>query len=117
VPAGATWVVGGPTAGTANGNPAFDQPADLSPDLQNSGSTADGVALFLLPEAQVGSSTVPFDAVIYGGSNGSCLLDEVGACGTPDVGDAGAGSSIERTSLAGAWQIQASPTPGATPLP
>jgi len=117
VPAGATWVVGGPTAGTANGNPAFDQPADLSPDLQNSGSTADAVALFLVPEAQVGATTVPFDAVIYGGSNTSCLLDEAGACGTPDVGDAGAGSSIERTSLAGAWQIQASPTPGATPLP
>lgn len=117
VPSGATWVVGGLTSGANNGNPGFDQAVDLSPDLQNSGSTADGVALFLDVSANVGASTVPYDAVVYGSSNPSCLLDESGACATPDVGDAAANSSIERTTLSGLWQTQSSPTPGSSPLP
>jgi len=117
VSSGATWVVGGLSSGANNGNPTYDQAADLSPDLQNSGSTADGVALFLDVAANVGASTVPYDAVVYGSSNSSCLLDTSGACATPAVGDASANSSIERTTLAGSWQTQSSPTPGSTPLP
>jgi beta-lactamase superfamily II metal-dependent hydrolase len=117
VAAGATFVAGGPTSSSANASPAFDQTANLGPDLQNSGSTADGVALFLLPVSGVSSGTVPYDAVVYGGSNGSCLMDETGACGAVDVGDAPAASSVERTGLAGAWQVQGAPTPNATPLP
>lgn len=109
---GATFLVGGPSGG-----PSYGQVANFSPDLQNSGAEADGVALFLVPEAQVTASTVPYDAVIYGPSNSSCLLDETGSCASPDVGDAASPSSIERTSLAGAWQVQAAPTPGTTPLP
>lgn len=117
VAAGTTFVVGGPTSSALNGSPVFDHTADLSPDLQNSGSPADGVALFLLPAAQVSSATVPYDAVVYGSSNGSCLLDEAGACSSPEVGDAPAGSSIERTTAGGSWQVQPTPTPGTAPLP
>lgn len=117
VTAGSTFVVGGTTSAGANGNPTFDQAADLSPDVQNGGSTADGVALFTVGAASVTSSTVPYDAVIYGTSNGSCLLDPSGSCGAVDVGTASAGSSIERTTLGGGWQTQSSPTPNATPLP
>ncbi len=114
---GDTWVVGGTSSGSTNANPTFDQASNFSPDLQNSGSDADGVALFLDVTANVGSSTVPYDAVIYGGSNTNCLLDESGSCGSVDVGDAAAGSSIERTSIGGAWQTQSSPSPGSTGLP
>lgn len=117
VASGATFVVGGTTSSSANGNPAYDQAADLSPDVQNGGSTADGVALFTVPAASITSSTVPYDAVIYGGSNGSCLLDPSGSCGAIDVGNASAGSSIERTMLGGGWQTQSTPTPNATGLP
>ncbi len=117
IAAGATFVVGGPSTVSGNGNPVFDQAINWSPDLQNSGSTADGVALFDVPSAQITTSTVPVDAVIYGGSNTSGLIDETGSANPPDVGDAPAGSSIERSDLAGTWQVQGTPTPGATPLP
>lgn len=117
VAAGATFVVGGTTSASANANPTYDQSSDLSPDVQNGGSTADGVALFTVSAASVGSSTVPFDAVIYGTTNSNCLLDPSGSCGAVDVGTAGAGSSIERTTLGGGWQVQSSPTPNGTGLP
>jgi hypothetical protein len=117
VASGATFVVGGTTSSSVNGNPAYDQAADLSPDVQNGGSTADGVALFTVPAASVGTSTVPYDAVIYGTSNTSCLLDPSGSCGAVSVGNASAGSSIERTTLGGGWQVQSTPTPNATGLP
>ncbi len=113
---GATFVVGGPTSNSSNGNPAFDLVVDFSPDFQNSGSTADGVALFDLPAAQVTGSTVPIDAVVYGGSNSNGLIDESGSANAPEVGDAPSGSSIERLDLAGSWQIQTAPTPNATPF-
>lgn len=113
---GATIVVGGPTSSSANGNPTFDLVINFSPDLQNSGADADAVALFDVPAASWSSVVVPIDAVIYGSTNTNGLIDETGSAGTPDVGDAGAGSSIERTSLAGAWQIQSSPTPNSIPF-
>lgn len=117
VAAGATFVVGGTTSAAANANPTYDQAADLSPDVQNGGSTADGVALFTVGAASVDSTTVPYDEVIYGTSNTSCLLDTAGSCGAVDVGNASAGSSLERTTLGGGWQTQSTPTPNATPLP
>ena len=110
IDAGETFVVGGPTSSSDNSNPTYDQ--ELSFSLQNSGATADGVALFNVRAARITSSLTPIDAVIYGGSNSNNLIDETGSAGTVDVGDASAGSSIERTSLASAWQIQASPAPG-----
>ncbi len=116
VAAGSTFVIGGPTSSATNSNPSFDQVFNFNPDVQNSGSTADGVALFDVPCVQVNSATVPVDAVIYGGANNNALIDETGAANAPEVGDASAGSSLERTNLAGDWQIQSSPTPNTTSL-
>ncbi|MEM6792638.1 MAG: lamin tail domain-containing protein [Acidobacteriota bacterium] len=111
--AGQTFVVGGPTSSGDNGNPVFDLVFDFSPDFQNSGSVADGVALFNLRCAQVTETTVPIDVVIYGGSNSNGLLDETGAAGPVDVGDASSGQSIERVGIGGGWQINPSPDPNA----
>lgn len=112
MPAGATWVIGGDQSSSANANPSYDLVVNFSPDLQNSGSVADGVALFDIPSNQITTSTVPIDAVVYGTSNSDNLLDESGSANAPEVGDAAEGKSIERTSLAGAWQIQTTPNPG-----
>jgi len=113
---GSTYVVGGPTSSSANANPIFDWIWNFSPDFQNSGSTGDGVALFDVGCSQVDSGTVPIDAVVYGPNNNSGLIDETGSASAPEVGDAPAGSSIERTDNAGSWQIQSDPTPNASPL-
>lgn len=113
---GATLVIGGPTSSSSNANPTFDQVLNFSPDLQNAGSTADGVALFDVLDSQITSSTIPIDAVIYGTTNSSSLIDESGTANSPDVGTASAGDSIERTDLAGTWQTQSSPTPNSTNL-
>jgi hypothetical protein len=109
IPPGGCFLVGGPTSNDDNGNPVFDQPLNFTPDIQNSGSTADAVALFDLPAIGIGSQTVPIDAVIYGSENSSGFLDEEGAIGAVDVGDASSGSSIERTPEG--WAIQPVPTP------
>jgi hypothetical protein len=74
------------------------------------------VALFDVPASQITSTTVPIDAVVYGPNNTNGLIDENGKASPPEVGDAPAGSTIERVDLAGAWQIQATPSPNATPL-
>jgi hypothetical protein len=111
---GAYWVVGGPESATENASPLFDDPVDLAPDLQNSGATADGVALFDLPPESVDASTLPISAVVYGETNESGLLDASGAAGPPQVGDAPGGASIELT--AAGWRIQTEPTPGDGPL-
>ncbi|NNL54002.1 MAG: hypothetical protein HKP32_02485, partial [Woeseia sp.] len=113
---GATFVVGGPKSKSKNSDPDYDLEDDFSPDLQNSGSTADGMALFNVPASAITASTVPVDAVIYGDSNNNDLIDETGSAGGPDVGDAPAGSSVERIDLAGSWQIQSEPTPNNTPF-
>jgi len=112
IPAGATWVIGGPDSDADNGNPDYDLEANFSPDLQNSGTTCDGVALFAVPASSITTSTVPIDVVIYGTTNTDGLMDETGSAGGVDVGDAPAGSSLERTTLGGSWQIQSTPDPG-----
>ncbi len=116
VAAGATFVVGGSSSDSTNGNPSFDLVVNFSPDFQNSGSTADGVALFDVSSSQITSSTVPVDAVVYGGSNSNSLIDETGPANAPEVGDGSAGPSLERTALARTWPTQSSPTPGSTSL-
>lgn len=102
--AGACTVVGGPTANADNGNPVYGQAVNLEPDPQNSGGTADGVALFVGAAADITMITVPVDAVIYGGANNSGLLDATGAAPAPHVGDAGSGDALRRTGMA-AWEI------------
>ena len=109
IPAGGCRVVGGPMSSAANGSPIFGQPLDFFPDLQNSGSPGDGVALFAVPATSITASSVPIDAVIYGPDNLNGLLDETGAVGAVDVGDAGEGGSIQRT--ASGWRTQSIPDP------
>ena len=110
IPAFGCFVVGGPTADAENGNPTFDQAVNLDPDMQNSGSTADGVALFDVLAADITGSTAPIDAVIYGGSNGNGLLDETGSAGTVDVGDAGSGEALLRDGE-DSWSVSGTPDP------
>ena len=109
IPAGACWVVGGPQSTATNVLPVFDLAADFNPDIQNSGTTADGVALFAVPAGQITDATVPVDAVVYGTQNDNGLLDATGRASAPNVGDADRGRSIERT--ADGWRIQPAPTP------
>ncbi len=111
IAAGGTFVVGGPSSDAGNANPVYDLVLNFNPDFQNSGATADGVALFDVPCASVTAGTVPVDAVVYGGSNANNLIDETGSANPPEVGDSGVGSSIERVDMGGAWQVQSSPTP------
>jgi len=111
--AGAVFVVGGPNADAENGNPTYNQAFNFTPDFQNSGTTADGVALFNVSCTSVTSLTVPIDAVVYGTSNNNNLIDETGSANPPEVGDAPSGSSIMRQSrVAGsAWGIDNTPEP------
>src|SRR5690606_23941933 len=98
-----------PVSSAANGSPVFGQALDFFPDIQNSGSPGDGVALFAIPAASITPSSVPIDAVIYGPDNFNGLLDETGAAGAVDVADAGEGGSIQRT--ASGWRTQSTPDP------
>ena len=112
MPAGAIWVIGGPNSDVGNGNPVYDIVLNFSPDIQNSGSPGDGVALFDVAASAITATTVPIDAVVFGSNNNSGLIDETNVANSPEVGDAAAGSSIERTNLTGSWQIQSTPAPG-----
>jgi hypothetical protein len=113
---GAVFVVGGPASDATNASPTYDLVLDFNPDLQNSGTVGDGLALFDVPATEVTPSTVPIDAVVYGPNNDTGLIDESGGVNPADVGDAPGGSSIERTTVAGGWQIQSAPTPNSTPF-
>lgn len=116
IDAGDRFVVGGPLSTADNASPVFGLPVDLESDLQNSGATADGVALFDVPVEEVLAETVPVSVVVYGGANTSGLLDETGAVAAVDVEDAPGGASIERDAD-GIWRVQSAPTPGAPPEP
>jgi hypothetical protein len=116
IAAGGTFVVGGPESTLDNASPVFDLAVDLESDLQNSGTAADGVALFDAPIEEVTAETVPLAVVIYGAENSSGLVDETGLPGAVDVADAPGGSSIER-GVDGAWRVQQNPTPGVPPQP
>jgi endonuclease I len=113
---GQTFVVGGPSKSSNNGYPTYNLVVNFDPDFQNSGTAADGVALFDRPTHQVNASTVPIDAVVYGPTNSNGLKDETGSARSPEVGDASPNYSIERVTLGGSWTIQRNPTPNSTPL-
>jgi len=115
VAAGEYAVVGGPESDASNGSPLFAQAVDLSPDLQNSGTLADGVGLFRRLASAIAAQTVPDDAVIYGQTNASGLLDAGGRSDLVHVGDAPSGASIGRIG-ASAWAILDAPSPGTGPL-
>jgi hypothetical protein len=105
------YVVGGPLSNETNGNPVFDFAALFDPNIQNSGTTSDGVALFHYTDP-----FCPIDVVIYGYSNDNQLIDETCFAGPTDVGDAPSGSSIELTWLDGDWAIQVAPSPNQIPF-
>ncbi len=107
---GDCFVVGGPNSSADNGSPSFDQGEDFSPDLQNSGSTADAVALFDLPAVALDSASIPIDSVVYGSANNDGFLDADSNVSVVDVGDASSGSSLQRTP--NGWVIEAAPNPG-----
>ncbi|MEM6289735.1 MAG: phospholipase D-like domain-containing protein [Myxococcota bacterium] len=86
---------------------------EFSPALQNSGALADGIALFDDRSTAVTETTVPVDAVIYGGSNDDGLIDATGDAPAPHVDDVSAGRSIVRTT-ASEWDV-GEPTPAACP--
>ena len=106
------FVVGGPTADAENGNPVYDQAVNLEYDIQNGGTASDGVALFDVVESLITAATVPIDVVIYDDPNTNGLMDETGAPGAPEVGDAPDTNSIERIDWADNWVINGSPAPG-----
>lgn len=108
---GQYFVVGGPASDASNGFPVFDLALDFNPDLQNSGGTADGVALFDVMADRVTATLSPLDSVIFGGINSNGLLAPDGKPGLVMVEDAPNGQSIELTS-SGAWRVQPIPNPG-----
>ncbi len=89
--------------------PAYDQAEAFSPGMQNSGGTADAVALFDVTADLIATDTVPVYAVIYGGMNTNGLLDETGAAGDVDVADVGSASAGMLSD--GTWAAYATPTP------
>jgi len=110
IASGACFVVGGPFTTEANGMPTFDQAFNFNPDIQNSGVTADGVALFATSSSSVTVSSVPIDAVVYGTENKNLLLDESGSAGDLDASKAASGSSLLRVGVA---EWASNPTPNA----
>ena len=108
---GSCWVIGGPTSVLTNHLPIFNQEFNFSPDIQNGGADADGIALFNVKAISITSATIPVDAVIYGTANTNNLIDETGAVNPPDTGTAASGKSNERIDITGTWQVQAAPTP------
>jgi len=106
---GECFIVGGPLTDAFSFNAAFDQAEDFSPDIQNSGTNADGVGLFNLPEGSITGSSIPIDAVVYGGSNGDGFIGPDGQpFAQPHVGDSGPEKSIIRTGL-DTWAIHDTP--------
>ncbi len=109
-------VFGGPSSDQSNGSPIYSLAVDLSPDLQNSGAIADGIALFHNLASSITAASVPFFSVIYGETNSSHLIDHTGAIGIVDVGDAPEGQSIEFLAGGDGWVMNPSPNPGSGSL-
>ena len=77
-------IIGAEESDDGNGNPTADVQTTFSPGMQNGGDDADAVAIFAQPAADLGSSSVPVDAVIYGGpENGNGLVDSEGQAREP----------------------------------
>lgn len=77
-------IIGAQTSDSGNGSPDVDVKATFSPGLQNGGDVADAVALFAAAASDLSSSSIPLDAVIYGGAdNGNGLVDGNGDARAP----------------------------------
>jgi hypothetical protein len=104
-------VIGGPLRDASNASPSFHQVFDFEPDLENSGSIADGIALFALLPSEIDANSIPSDAVVYGTSNSNLLLGPNGDPSPVHVVDAPSGSSLSRTA-ANEWIVLELPNPG-----
>ena len=109
---GSTFVIGGPTSDSDNGNPIYDQIFDFAPDLGDGGHSwqEDGIAL-----VETATGTMQH-TVVYGG-NGFMLFptffDEQGNAATViDDSALNPGESLEYLGN-GNWQVQPTPTDGA----
>ena len=112
---GDCFVVGGANSTADNALPSFDQQVGTGSAtpylvLQNSGSTADALGLFDVPEVALTSASIPIDSVVYGSTNDDEFSDPDGNISAVDVGDAPSGSSVEQSTTG--WAIQSSPSPG-----
>ena len=108
---GDCFVVGGPTSNRYNGYPTYSQVEQFLPNLPMGGQSGAGVALFGVPASQVGASTVPIDAVVYGDSNAAGLLGPQGTVLQPAISDAAPDTSLLLQN--GAWTDNQTPSPGA----
>ena len=100
VAAGACFTVGGPTSDASNYRPDLGQALAFDPPLQNSGTTADGIALFDVAAAQITAGKAPIDAVVYGDANDSGLIGPDGAAfAAPHTTKAPSGQALIRTGL------------------
>lgn len=115
VAAGECFVIGGPQKNAANGNPEYDLAYNLTPDLQNSGATADGVALFNVLATAITTSTVPIDTVVYGTTNSSNLLGPDGKPAPVTAPDTPAAQSIRRIGLS-SWVAEPVPNSVSCPI-
>ena len=112
---GSYFVVGGPSSDASNANPIFDLPLNFTPDLQNSGATADVIALFDVPFGVLDDASLPIDVLIYGGANTSSLIDPDGLIAAVDFEDVVNGQSIERLSQT-TWGARTTPNPNSGSL-
>jgi hypothetical protein len=92
----------------------FVRAVELSPALSLAEVTAGGVALFDVPVAELGSTALPFDAVVYGADNAQQLPAAGGGVAVP-MAPAPPGASLERTATG--WSVQQTPTPGICRVP
>ena len=107
-------IIGGPVSDDSNGAPMVDVEVTFSPGIQNGGNDADALGLFALPKSQLESSSVPMDAVIYGGpDNDNGLVDHTGEAPAPHITTKpGAGKSYQLVD--GQW-VHGNPEPGDCP--
>ena len=117
---GATFVIGGPTTNSNNGDPVYDQVLNFAPNLRNgtNNNSAASIGLFL---GDIGTdpTLVPVHAVIYGESTAtSSVLDEQNTTATVLFNTDGfvEGNSVEWTG-GETWQVSASLGPGIAPAP
>ena len=107
-------IIGGSVSDESNGSPDIDVEAVFSPGLQNGGADADALAVFASPRSELGSSSVPMDAVIYGSSdNSNELVDHTGLAPEPhNSSRPGDGQSYRLVN--GQWE-HGTPAPGDCP--
>lgn len=87
----------GMVSDASNFAPVIDFSSSFTPILGNGSVAAEGVALFFLKAADVLATSVPIDAIIWGGPNTSMLPNESGMTKT-EISPAPVGTSLVRGS-------------------